>query len=272
MDPNLQPAPKRRGAAITIILSVLFWGALALALFQKQAIYDWWRLRDYDPPAAIAQLASDTTMSDGTRRLFYVYHPAIEARDKFNAHCSAEFTIVLGCYISNTGIYLYKIDDPRLSGVEQVTAAHEVLHAAYERLSSGEREEVDRWTAEVFANLDNERIAKTVAQYRDKDASSVPNELHSILGTEVRDLPADLENYYKRYFNDRSKVVGYSEAYEAAFSSRQDQIDSLEQRLTPMGEQIKKANAELERESRQIEAQRNQLESTRSNPDPSFYR
>ena len=51
---------------------------------------------------------------------------------------------MLGCYHSNQdGIFLYNVQDARLAGVQQVTAAHEMLHAAYDRLSTKDKNYVD---------------------------------------------------------------------------------------------------------------------------------
>ena len=123
--------------------SIFSWGlaigllvATALAWFMRQDIYDWYRLRGYQAPSQVAKLATETTMNSDSRRLFYVYRPQLNDRVAFNQNCTHdEQTIVLGCYVSNVGIYLFDIHDPRLEGVEQVTAAHELLHAAYDRLN-----------------------------------------------------------------------------------------------------------------------------------------
>lgn len=51
-------------------------------------------------------------------------------------------------------------------------------------------------TAAAYEKLDNTRIKNVIGLYRKANAN-VSNELHSILGTEVRNLPSDLEAYYK---------------------------------------------------------------------------
>lgn len=269
MNPATQP---RKRINYTIILSVLFWGMVLVALFNKQAIFDWWQLRSYTPSTEIAQLASSTTMNDSARRLFYVYHPSVEPKEDFNKHCrDGEFTIVLGCYIEGKGIYLFEVSDERLQGVKEVTAAHELLHAAYDRLSSGERDEVDAWTEAAFTKLDNQRIKDTIAQYRESDAASVPHELHSILGTEVGDLPKELEEYYAQYFTDRAKIVAYSESYENAFSSRQAEAKNYETQLDNLRKEVETANAELESDSRALEDEYAFLESQRDGADPDSF-
>src|SRR4051794_9985079 len=100
---------------------------LGVVIIKQQAIHDWWQLHGYSPPANIATLTADDTMTPQARHLFYVNHPTISSGSDFTLHCPAgsEKTVVLGCYIGDDrGIYLYQVTDPRLDGVEQVTAAH----------------------------------------------------------------------------------------------------------------------------------------------------
>jgi len=251
---------------------VLVWGFVAFLFFQRQAIYDWWRLRDYTAPSDVVALADQTTMKDSARRVFYVYHPAIEPRETFNQHCrDGEFTIVLGCYAQGRGIYIFRVDDPRLDGIEEVTAAHEFLHAAYDRLSKDERKKVDTMTAEAYANIASQRIKDTVEEYRKHDASVVPNELHSILGTEVEDLPAELEKYYARYFTNRKQIVKFSKAYESAFTDRKNQAKVYENRLNALKDQIESANKDLEAEHSRLEEEVNNLQASRNGADPDSF-
>ncbi len=120
---------------------------LGVALANRQGIYDWLRLRGYDPPSAVVKLADQDGMKDYTRHLFYLNRPQLLSDvSSFRQACTqSENTIVLGCYHpGEDGIYIYDVQDPKLSGVEQVTAAHEVLHAVYERLSDSDRQSLDR--------------------------------------------------------------------------------------------------------------------------------
>lgn len=246
------------------IAGLIFWliaiGLLIGSIFgfvKRQEIYDWWRLRDYTPPAEIVRLADDTTMKDYGRRLFYVYKPELNDRFQFNQNCThTEETIVLGCYISGVGIYLFDIDDPRLEGVEQVTAAHEMLHVAYERLSPTEKERIDKLTADTLQSLNNQRIIKTIENYRSRDSSVVPNELHSILATEVRDLPEELEEYYRRYFSNRLKIVEFSEQYESILTERKTRAVTLESQITGLKADIEIIESELSNKRSQLNSAR----------------
>lgn len=231
-----------------------------IAWTQRWNIYDKARLRGYTPSKQVVQLATDTTMDDDTRRLFYVYHPQLDDKSTFSQNCkSSEKTIVLGCYVDGQGIYLYNVTDARLNGVIQVTAAHETLHAAYERLSGKEKTHINELINQAYANVKDERIRKTIDDYR-KNGADVTNELHSILGTEVRNLPPELETYYQRYFSDRKKIVSFSEQYEKVFSERKDKVVADDAKLTTLKQQIEDAEQDLNNKEAAIAAERERLD------------
>lgn len=219
-----------KAVAGTALVAVLLGSVYGIV--NRQDIYDSLALRGYQPPDRVVELANNTTMTDNTRRVFYVNRPEIDGKERFKSVCkTTEQSIVLGCYIERQGIFLLNVNDPRLGGVMEVTSAHEILHAQYDRLSSEERLRVDQMTAEFFKTITDERIKNTVENYRKKDASVVPNELHSILGSEVRDLSPQLEAYYSKYFRDRKKVVAYSEQYEQVFTDLKREQDRYVSRL-----------------------------------------
>lgn len=241
--------------------AVLFFGLLT-AWVQRNAIFDAWRLRSYSPPAAVSHIADTTTMTDSSRRLFYVYRPDImDDKTAFNARCtSSEQTIVLGCYIQRDGIYLYNVSDQRLNGVIEVTAAHELLHAEYDRLSRSERARIDALTAQVASTLTDERLKQTIENYRSRDPSVVPNELHSILGTEVDNLPDELEQYYKQYFTDRKAIVHMANTYKEAFNQREQDVKSIDAQLASLKAQIDKLNSSLETQQANLRTQLQELQ------------
>ncbi len=250
---------------ILLALPVLFW-------VNRFEIYDWWRLRGYTPPAEIQALATNTTMNSATTNVFYANHPSIESSEQFVNNCTqAEHTIVLGCYVNGRGIYLYNVTDPRLDGIKEVTAAHELLHAEYDRLSSADKKKVDAMTAEAFSKVTDQRIRDTVEQYRKADPSVVPNELHSILGSEVRNLTPELEAHYSKYFANRSKIVDYSDKYESEFNSRQNQVKTYDQQLSAMKTQIDQNQAKLSQQESELQSERAQLNQLLANKNYSEY-
>jgi uncharacterized protein YukE len=250
---------------LTSFVLMIVLAIIVVGIWKHQAIQDWWALRNYTPPTRVVKLADETTMLADTRKLFYINHPSLDEKIAFNGHCRAgdrtvEQSIVLGCYIGNKGIFLLDVNDPRLNGVVEVTAAHETLHAAYERLSAKEKARVDSMTNSFFAGLSDERIKATVESYRKKDASVVPNELHSILGTEVENLPPELETYYAQYFGNRKQIVAFSKQYEQAFVERRTQVEQYDKQLNALKNQISANQAALEQQSAQLDADRRRLD------------
>lgn len=232
---------------VVLVVGVAFW--------QRYFIFDTIRLWNYQPSAAILQLANDTTMVASTKRTFYVYYPSLEDKSTFSKNCTSnEQTIVLGCYISGQGIFLYDVTDSRLRGVVEVTAAHEVLHAKYERLSNSEKMRVDQLITTAFEQVSDKRILDTIKAYRENGAD-VTNELHSILGTEVRNLPAELESYYAQYFSDRGAIVTYSEKYVQEFTSRRTQVSEYDEQLTSLKSEIDADQIELTSQAAAINKQ-----------------
>lgn len=264
------------GLLIVIWVGV-FYGGIAFAYVHRQEIADWSRLYGYTAPAQIATIATQDTMTDTARRILYVNHPEVQASGLFAKSCSKvqreEKTIVLGCYTGNqSGIYMLSVDDPRLDGVEQVTTAHEMLHAAYDRLNDTDRKRVDTMLVNYYNhNLKDERVLSTIEAYKKSEPHDVVNEMHSIFGTEVASLPPALESYYGRYFTDRHVVTSFAADYQSEFTNRQQQVASYDAQLKDIKAQIDSENADLERRDAQLSASRQHIEALRSSGDTAAY-
>lgn len=248
------------------LLSVL--ALLALGLWKHQAIADWAKLRGYNAPADIRQLAAADTMTASAQHLFYINRPQLlTTSSEFAQKCpQIEQTIVLGCYQSNEdGIYLRNVTDSRLNGVEEVTAAHEMLHGAYDRLGSKDKNYVDGLLLNYYQNgLSDQRIKDTINAYKSSEPNDLVNEMHSIFGTEVASLPASLEKYYQRYFNNRSAITALAAGYQVEFTSRIDQIKSYEAQLASLKQQIDSEENQLSMQQAQLQADRASLDSLRN--------
>lgn len=203
-----------------------------------------WR---YDMPAVIKIAAERTKLSD--LGMFYVKASQTEFDDRaeFNRACGSlqnEKTIVIGCYTGKLRrVYVFNVTDPRLDGVRETSLAHEMLHAAYDRLSESERRYVDGLLVAQEKTITDPRLKTLIAQYRVSEPGEVVNELHSIFGTEVRQLSPELETYYRRYFTDRTAVVGLKEAYEHVFTALDAEQNALVQQLNAIAADVNKRQA-----------------------------
>lgn len=202
-------------------------------------------------------------MTSYAKHVFYVNHPDLESEaSQFRSDCQeTEKTIVLGCYHSDQqGIFIYNVKDPRLAGVQEVTAAHEMLHAAYDRLSPNQKNYVDGLLENYYNHdLHDQRIIQTMDEYRQSEPNDVVNEMHSVFGTEIANLPAPLENYYKKYFTDRHAITNYEAAYEAEFTSREDKIKADDTQLAQLKSQIDSEEQSLQQQLSQLNADRASL-------------
>jgi hypothetical protein len=254
--------------AILYFVAIVILALPFIAWYKADAILDWYKLSNYTPPADISTLADQDTMTASARHIFYVNHPDIEPDAKtFISKCpQAEKTIVLGCYISGeSGIYIYGVKESRLSGVQQVTAAHEMLHGAYDRLSSKERNNIDSELQNYYDNnLHDQRIIDTINSYRSTEPNDLVNEMHSIFGTEIADLPQPLEQYYSQYFTNRSAVVAFANNYEDEFTTRENQVKADDEQLATMKQQITALEDDLKQQRSQIDSDRDRLDSLKS--------
>jgi uncharacterized protein YaaR (DUF327 family) len=273
------PAPsRRRKRRLLTALFILLWLiGIAALIINQQALIDWWKLRGYEPPMSISRLADQTTMTDYGRKIFYVNRPRLENKSSFANSCrnaaSEEQTIVLGCYHGGQGgIFLLSVTDDRLNGVQQVTAAHEMLHGAYERLDADEKSKIDTMLTTYYRNsLKDERVLKTIDAYKNTEPNDLANEMHSIFATEVSNLPAELESYYKKYFTNRAKVVDYAAQYQEAFTSRQAKLKQYEQQLAVVKSQINRKEDQLRAAQQDIETRQQQLSAQRESGNISAY-
>ena len=97
------------------------------------------------------------------------------------------------------------------------------------------------------------------------------NEMHSVFGTEILNLPAPLEAYYKQYFTNRQKIAEYAANYRSAFTSREAQVDQYDAQLATMQAQIDTDKGDLNTKLAAITSQRSQLSAEQSSADTATY-
>ena len=230
------------------------------AYFYGPIAVDAVRASSFHPNDDIATVTQRIGLTARGQQIFYATAPVIEDRDAFNADCqSVERTAaILGCYVRDQ-IYLYNIQGDELDGAIEVTAAHEMLHAAYARLNVFEQARVNKMINDEYAKIkDNPDVKQEMQYYAQAEPGEEINELHSIIGTTIKDLPADLEQYYTRYFTDRSAIVAMNDKYTAVFDEVNQQALALEDRITGEAAAIKAAseqyNADLSQLNSDIES------------------
>jgi len=208
---------------VAAVVAVAPWDAQ-----RRQAYADQWVVWTEPPAARIESLAEELTLTETGRRIFFASRPRIDTASDFQEHCPLEGGVVLGCYGGGT-IYVFDVTDERLAGTVQATAAHELLHAVYERMSPADRARIDALVARVVAQLpeDDPNVA-TVAGYAESQRA---DEWHSRIGTGYADLPRELADHYAQIFADRSRVLAFEEARTAQLDEYSARIEQLSAEL-----------------------------------------
>lgn len=250
--------PRRvHGAHVAGIIATVFCVLAALLLLaNKQYVLDQLSVWQYKPDAEISALAARSGMNDTGKFYFYASHPAIDGAQEFNQECEHKEsgTAILGCY-NGRNIYIYNVTDAQLDGIKEVTAAHEMLHAAYARMSDGEKKSVDKLLEAEYNKLKNDKdFSERVAFYARTEPGERDNELHSVIGTEVANVSPALEAHYKKYFSDRSKVVALHDKYASVFTALQAKSDALSRQLTQLGDAIESGSAQYNADVTQLNA------------------
>lgn len=261
--------PKKRSLLRRLLPTLILLSLAGGVVSQRQFIYDEWQLYGYTAPAAVADLATQDGMTSYARRIYYVNHPSIIVNSQFGQYCpnnGGEKTIILGCYHGGQGgIVLLGVTEPLLNGVEQVTAAHEMLHAAYDRLSSGDKTKLDAMLQSYYkTGLHDPRILAIIDAYKISEPNDVVNEMHSVFGSEIANLPQPLEQYYKQYFTNRATVVAFAAKYQAEFTNRQNIVAQDDAQLASLKIQIDATEADLRSKLASINSQQAYLISLRS--------
>lgn len=245
-------------ALLVIILSagVIFW-------FKHNEVLDWAAARGYQPSPVMLQLVGETTMTPYAERLFYANRPVVATKAEFNQNCKdpSEQVAVLGCFTGNRlGIYIYDVTDSRLHGIEHVTAAHEMLHQAYQRLGKQEKTRIGGLLQEYHDLTASRSLKDKIATYKHAGQEQLQNEMHSIFGTEADDLPVELEEYYRLYFKDRQKILALYKKYQSEFDKRISKIKDYDVRLENLKSGIETNKQKLQAREAELRIRRAQLD------------
>lgn len=241
-------SPKRHNLVrvVNFALSALLVFVAIWLLINRQYVYDQITVWQFKPGPGVVQLVDRAGMSEQGKFYYLASQPKLDGTQNFNKECETveNSTSILGCY-TNKKIYIYDVSDPKLDGIKEVTAAHEALHAAYQRLDNAEKTKVNKLLEAEYIKLESQPEFKDrMAFYARTEPTERDNELHSIIGTEVADISPELETYYRRYFDDRQKVVALNAAYSGVFKA-------LDQKRTSLLSQINELAAKIESDTAQ---------------------
>ena len=219
---------KKRELIIIVVFSLLT--IASWYLMTSWTVRDIWYGIGYEPSAGVQNIHDELELTDRGQRIFRGARPALEESEAFNQHCDSHNLEValLGCYADGQ-IYVYEITNQDLVDANKVTMAHELLHAAWLRMS--DRERVTELMNQVAEANTSEWQKTELSAYADQDSKVLTEEKYTRIGTKVRDLPEDLESHYAMYFKNRAKIVDFYEKYQAPLIELKNKTDQLGKEL-----------------------------------------
>ena len=221
---------ERRNRTIRSIAAIIICASVWIAVI----FVDWGFITDrihglsFEPTTELTSLKDELSLTTRGSVILSATHPTVKDQTEFNQACASSKSDVsiLGCY-DGQNIFIYDINNPDLAGIKQSTLAHELLHAVWDRLSSSERAQLQADLQSVYeANLST--LQPRLDLYPE---ANFYDELHSIIGTELADLPNSLEKHYARYFNDQDAVVVFFDAYDTKFKELKAQAEALYEQI-----------------------------------------
>lgn len=229
-------------AALSIVAQSVLIASVGWAVANPRTVSDVLTVAQYDPTPAVSGYATRAAMSERGRFLFYASTPQVVLGDAFDGVCSRDEPDVgvLGCYTLADGrIYLYDIANVELAEFEVVVAAHEMLHAAWDRMSADDQQALVDPLEEAFSTIEPQsELALRIASYEKADPASRIPELYAIIGTEFAVVPAVLEEHYATYFDDRAIVVSLWQQVEAIFVEIDEELNRLSGELDRLATEI----------------------------------
>ena len=249
----------------------------------QDMLLDWLNVTPQASSPDIERLATATAMTRSAQRLFYRQDPTLEQRREFLNTCSKVPVkgIMMGCY-SRKGsvgkIAIQVVTEPRLQGMMEVTAAHEMLHAAYDKFSQSERNRLTPLLESAVKMVKDERLLKVLNQYKADDRERYINELHSHLGTEISNLgEPELEHHYEEYFTNRQQTVSFAikagstlRVIDQRAEALKPEIDRLELDLKDRKVELDSTESQSKSSSQQLEEQSSALNQIRERAENSL--
>ncbi len=237
---------RRTLAALTVFALLVAAGFLWVNRVEIRAYAD---AMSYVETPELNAIESKLDLTKRGSVLYRASHPTLTATSDFMKRCSgvdsSDGGHLLGCYTGSNQIHLFKVDEPTLEGIVEVTAAHELMHAAWARFPHSDRDLlIDRlFTFYEEYQKDHPEFVTRMDVYGSLGKASFANELHSVFATEVRELPDWLEEHYARWFRDREVVLDQFDNYHAVFESLQAEADSLQERMRTLRDEVEAASA-----------------------------
>jgi len=251
-------SPKKHNTAqiiVSTIVTAICIVAAAYVVINRQQVIDQINFWEYKPSSLMASFAERSSMSSEGQFLFYSAKPELQTQDSFNASCpnTNPTMAIIGCY-NGQQIFIYDITNTQLDGIRDVTAAYEMLHAAYKRLSSADLKTVNQLIEDEYAKQGDDAMKNLVKYFATTEPGERDNELFSMIATQLPNISPQLEQYYSRYFDNRQTLVALYNQYSGVFKRLSDQSTQLAGQLKVLAASIDARSAQYNSDNAKLNA------------------
>ena len=151
---------------ISLSLVLLVAVFVIFGIFFAHDFSDFLKAQNFKPSEKILQITSRIKLTNRAKTIFYATNPQVLSGDDFNSSCSklVEKSTILGCY-NDDKISIFDVENSELDGVDEVTAAHELLHAIWNRTSKTEREKLSKKIEENYEKITYFRYNDVISSY-----------------------------------------------------------------------------------------------------------
>lgn len=234
---------RNRFIAIGVIIFVVIGTMLIVANLDYGLMSDQRKASEFKPSSEIESLVSKMNLTDKGKAILYASSPQLKDKVTFNGTCGRDGdpdAYVAGCYYEINGeeyidIYNSGKDASELqnsyynyTNSKIVTLAHEMMHAAYSRVSDSDKEWIEIELNKIYSN--NSNLRSELSSY---PSSQKFDELYVRVATEVYGIPNNLEKHYALYFKDRQSIA-------KLYHDNKKQLDTMFQGADMILERLKK--------------------------------
>lgn len=169
--------------ATTFGLTLAVLGTIVGVKTDWQMLADEMKASDYVPSDQIIEITDTLRLTRKGKSIFYATHPQLQNKGSFNMRCGSDGqgAYTLGCYYKDgendekehISIYNTEVDEIREKEVyynfvadRNVTTLHEILHAAYDRLSKEEQVDMCGYARIIVSEIDG--LSKSLEIYSDE--------------------------------------------------------------------------------------------------------
>jgi hypothetical protein len=256
-------------SSVAFVISIITVGLAIWLFLNRQLVLDQLSVWSYQPTASVQAINDKVKFTDKGLFTFYATQPVVAEPSEFNDKCPRREagSPILGCYTPEDRIYVFNMTNERLEGMKEVTAAHEMLHAAWQRMSEEERTRIGGLLSAAYEKGASPELRERMEYYQRNEPDAITNELHSILGTEVANLGNELETYYQQFFQDRQRILDLHAKYDAVYKSLYTRADELYTTMQTLSSSIEARSGAYDKSVNQLSADIDSFNARANNGD-----